>query len=144
MRLSAQLGTPLDLGMTPRGHRRVVPILGGSIEGPGLTGSILPGGADWQLIRQGDWVEVEARYTAELQAGQLVSILSSGARHGPPDVMARLLAGESPDPHEYRFRTAMHFETAEGTEFDWLNHIVAVASAIRDPSAVTIDVYEVL
>lgn len=143
-RISATLGAPLDLGVTPQGHRRVVPILGGSIEGERLTGEILPGGADWQFIREGGWVEVEARYTARAGNGRLVSIVSSGSRHGPPEVMARLLAGESPDPHAYCFRTAMRFETTEGTELDWLNRIVAIASAVRDPAAVTIDVYEVL
>lgn len=144
MHVSAALGEPHDLGETPYGHRRVVPIVGGSIHGPRLQAEILPGGADWQLIRPGGWVDVEARYTARSASGELISILSAGVRHGPPEVMRRLLAGESPEPHEYRFRTAMRFETAEEGELGWLNHIIAVASAIRDPAAVLIDVYEVL
>ena len=70
-------------------------------------------------------------------------MLSRGSRHGPDDVMARLLAGESPDPASYRFRTAMSFEAPDGSH-GWLNRIVAVASAVRHPSAVHLDVYEVV
>jgi hypothetical protein len=141
--LEATLDEPLDLGTTPHGHRRVVPVTGGRLHGPRLTGEILPGGADWQIIHPGGWAVLEARYTARADSGELISVLSRGVRHGPPEVMARLLAGESPDASEYRFRTAITFETAEDSSHAWLNHIVAVASAIREPAAVVIDIYEV-
>lgn len=108
-----------------------------------MRGEILHGGADWQVVHPDGWVTVEARYTVRTEDGQLVSIVSRGVRHGPPAVMQRLLAGESPDPAEYRFRTAISFETTEESQNGWLNHVVAVASAIRDPEAVRIDVYEV-
>jgi len=138
------LGEPHDLGHTPLGHRRVVPILGGTVSGPRIQGEIVAGGADWQLIREGGWVDLDARYTARCAGGQLVSIRSTGLRHGPPEVMRRLLAGQPTAPHEYRFRTVMRFETAEAGELGWLNHTLALASAIRQPTAVVIDAYEVL
>jgi len=141
--VAATLGEPLDLGQTPHGHRRGIPITGGRITGPRVHGEILPGGADWQVVHPDGWVTVEARYTARADDGQLISIISRGVRHGPPAVMHRLLAGESPDPSEYRFRTAILFETAEDSPHGWLNHVVSIASAIRDPDAVRIDVYEV-
>ena len=142
-RIEATLSTPIDLGVTPDGHRRVVPITGGRLHGPRVAGEILPGGADWQIVHPGGWVSVEARYTAVSQDGTAISVVSRGVRHGPPEVMARLLAGESIDPAAYRFRTAMTFEAAEASEVGWLNHLVAIASAIRDPAGVRIDVYEV-
>lgn len=141
--LDATLAEPLDLGVTPQGHRRVVPITGGRLHGPRLTGEILPGGADWQIVQRDGWVSVEARYTVRSDSGILVSIVSRGVRHGSPEVMRRLLAGESPQPDEYRFRTAVTFETAEESACGWLNHLIAVASATREPAAVLIDIYEV-
>lgn len=141
--IDATLGDPLDLGETPSGHRRVIPITGGQIAGPRMRGEILPGGADWQVVQPDGWVAVEARYTARTESGQLISIVSRGVRHGSPAIMSMLLAGESPDSSEYRFRTAIAFETTEQSDYGWLNHIVAVASAIRDPAAVILDVYEV-
>ncbi len=142
-RLDATLDTPIDLGVTPEGHRRVVPITGGRLHGPRVRGDILPGGADWQIVHPGGWVSVEARYTAVSEAGTPMSIVSRGVRHGPPEVMTRLLAGELIDPSEYRFRTAVSFETAQASEMGWLNHLLAVSSAVREPAAVQIDIYAV-
>jgi hypothetical protein len=143
VRLDATLDAPIDLGITPQGHRRVVPITGGRLNGPRLTGDILPGGADWQIVHPDGWVSVEARYTARSDDGVPISVVSRGLRHGPREVMQRLLAGERPDPSEYRFRTAITFEVEEASPHGWLNHVLAVASAIRDPDAVRIDVYGV-
>jgi hypothetical protein len=142
-RLHADLDPPLDLGITPDGHRRIVPIVGGRADGPRVTGEILRGGADWQIIQADGWVRVEARYAVRSDAGPVISIISRGVRHGSPEVMARLLAGEAPDPSTYRFRTAVSFEVDDASTLAWLNHIVAVSSAIRDPAAVHIDIYEV-
>ena len=47
------LRPPLDVGVTPSGHRRIVPITGGRIEGPRLRGDVLDGGADWQVVHPG-------------------------------------------------------------------------------------------
>lgn len=142
-RVEATLGDPLDLGHTPHGHRRVVPITGGTLSGQQLYAEILPGGADWQVVQSGGWVRVEARYTACADDGTLISIVSEGVRHGPPEVMGALLAGQSPDPASYRFRTAIRFEVSEDSAYAWLNHQIAVASAVRAPSAVLLDVYVV-
>ena len=142
--LDASLAEPIDLGVTPDGHRRIVPITGGRVHGPDVSGDILPGGADWQVIHPGGWISVEARYWVRSDDGVPISIISRGLRHGPPDVMARLLAGENPDPSEYRFRTAVTFEVAEDSSLGWLNHMLALSSAIRNPSAVRIDIYRVI
>jgi hypothetical protein len=143
-RAEVTLEEPLDLGGTPDGRRRIVPITGGRFEGPRLAADVLPGGADWQILQTGGWVRVEARYTARTDDGSLISIVSKGVRHGPPEVMTALLAGHSPDPSSYRFRTAISFETAEDSpDHAWLNHVVAVSSALRRPDAVVLDVFAV-
>jgi len=131
-----------DVGKTPHGHRRIINILGGAFAGPRLSGRILPGGADWQIVRGDGIVEVDARYTLETDDGALIYISNWGLRHGPPAVIARLGAGESVDPAEYYFRTLPVFETG-AAPYAWLNGVIAVAVGERRADAVIITVYEV-
>ena len=49
--INVQVGAPTELGQVPRGRRRIIPILGGTFEGPGIRGKVVPGGADWQIVR---------------------------------------------------------------------------------------------
>jgi hypothetical protein len=142
LRIHAELADILHFGATPIGERRVINILGGTVTGK-LNGQILPGGADWQFIRGDGAAHVEARYTIKSDSGGLVLVYSEGIRHGPPDVLARLLTGEIVDPSLYYFRTCMRFETG-AKECDWLNRVITLARGQREKNAVKLDVYEVL
>jgi len=133
----------MSLGQTPLGERRIINILGGPVTGPKLNGRVLPGGADWQIIRADGAADIQARYTIETDAGARILVSSEGLRHGPPEVMARLARGENVDPTLYYFRTVMRFETAEPA-IDWMNRILAIAHGQREARAVKLDVYEVL
>lgn len=143
LRIHAELADILQFGMTPIGERRVINIVGGTVEGPKLNGKILPGGADWQFIRADGAAHVEARYTIESDSGALILVSSEGIRHGPPEVLARLMTGEIVDPSLYYFRTVMRFETGDAT-LGWLNRILAIARGQREKNAVRLDVHEVL
>lgn len=142
LRIHAELADILQFGKTPIGERRVINILGGSVEGR-VKGKILPGGADWQYIRADGAAHVEARYTIQSDSGAYILVNSEGVRHGPPDVLSRLLTGEIVDPSLYYFRTCMRFETGD-SELDWLNRVIAIARGAREKNAVKLDVYEVL
>jgi hypothetical protein len=141
--IHAELADILHLGATPYGDRRVINILGGSVEGPRLSGRILPGGADWQIVRPDGVADLRARYTIEADGGARILVASDGLRHGPADIIARLARGEPIDPALYYFRTAMRFETADPA-LAWLNRIIALARGTREPRAVRLDVFEVL
>ena len=141
-RIHCELATILDVGPAPFGHRRVVNILGGTIAGEKLSGRILPGGADWQIVAADGAADIHARYTAESDAGALIQVDSKGVRHGPPEVLARLAKGEDVDPSLYYFRTVMRFETSDPA-LAWLNRILALARGQRETRAVRLDVYEV-
>jgi hypothetical protein len=140
--LRAEIAAPLQVGRTPEGLRRVVPITGGIVEGPRLRGRILPGGADRQFERADGVLEAEARYELELQDGTLVSVVNRGLRRAAPEVMRRLAAGELVDPDEYYFRTTPSFRAPAGPH-DWLNRSLFVAAGVRRPDSVSIVVYEV-
>jgi hypothetical protein len=137
-----EIAAPLDVGETPRGRRRVINITGGTFSGPRLSGRILPGGADWQVIRSDGIAELDARYTLETVDGALIYISNWGLRRGPPDVIARLSAGDKVDPGEYYFRTTPVFETG-APAYAWMNGIIAIAVGERRADAVIITAYEV-
>jgi len=132
----------LSLGAAPMGERRVVPLLGGEVEGPALNGRILPGGTDWQWNRADGALEIAAHYVIETPEGARIEVQSNGLRHGPPEVLARLARGEAVAPHEYFFRTLMRFTTGH-PQHEHLNRVMALARGRREARRVILDVWQV-
>lgn len=140
-RVEATLGVPLDLGDTPQGHRRIVPLIGGHFAGPDLRGTVVAGGsADWQIIRPDGAAVGDIRYTLQTDEGALLYVQARSVRHGPPEVLERLARGEDVAAAEYIFRTSTQIETS-APELRWLNDGVFVAVGGRQPSGVVYDVY---
>ena len=97
-RLEATLGEPLDLGDTAQGHRRIVPLTGGTFTGPEINGTLLPGAsADWQIVLPDGTALGDIRYTLQTDGGDLLYVQSRGVRHGSAEVLARLARGEDVD-----------------------------------------------
>jgi hypothetical protein len=143
MDLAVDVGEVVSMGAGPLGERRVVSILGGTFEGPRLRGQVLPGGADWQIVRRDGVLDIDARYALQEEAGAVVRVVSQGYRHGSSEVLAALARGEPVDPAQYFFRTIMRFETgAPGLE--WLNRTIAVATARRQARQVLLTAYQLL
>ncbi len=138
----AEVGEPLVLGRLPTGTRRIIEIVGGRFRGPSLEGEVLPGGADWQLIREDGFTEVDARYTLRTHGGQLIYVSNVGIRHAPPEIMAKLNAGETVDPANVYFRAVPKFETA-APELAWLMRSVFVSVGERYPKGVLIRFWRV-
>lgn len=134
-RFRVDLDTMLDLGGTPWGERRIIPIVGGCFEGPRLRGDILPGGGDWQIVHPDGAAEIDTRYTLRTDDEALIHLTTTGLRHGPPEVMARLRRGEDVDPRSYYFRLVCRFETGDA-RYAGLNRTIAVAAAMRDANTV--------
>jgi hypothetical protein len=140
-RLDAELDAPVDLGDTPQGHRRIIPLTSGQATGAYFDAELLPaGGADWQIVRAGGSSVADIRYTLRTTGGALLYVQSQGVRHGDPDVLARLAAGEDVDPSEYTFRTSVKIETSD-PELAWVNDGVFIAVGGRRPTGVSYDVY---
>ncbi len=140
-RLDAALGEPLDVGQTEHGHRRIVPLTGGTFVGPELSGDLIPGAsADWQVLLPDGTSLADLRYTLRTRDGAVLYVQAHGVRHGSPDVLARLGRGEDVDASEYTFRTSTHIETA-APELDWLNKGVFISVGGRQPGAVIYETY---
>ena len=142
-RFEVALGAPFELGeTTPLGRRRIFPIKGGRFHGPLVSGEILDNGADWQIVTRDGVSLIDTRYLLRLSDDALAYLRTQGFRHGPPEVVAAILRGEDVDPALYYFRVTLQFETASRA-FGWLNHTIALGSAIRQASAVVYDAYAV-
>lgn len=133
----------LEVGDTYRGRRTIVRIKGGSFEGPRLRGEVLPGTADWFLVRPDGVGEGDVRDTYRTHDGHLIFVSYRGLLRADPEVWARVMAGEPVDPAEYYFRSTPGFETASET-YGWLNGVVAVGVGRQRPMSVSYDVYEIL
>ena len=140
-RLEAALGEPLDLGDVSQGHRRIIPLTGGTFTGPELNGTLLPGvSADWQIVLRDGTTLGDIRYTLQTDDGALLYVQSRGVRYGSAEVLARLGRGDDVDASEYTFRTSTQIETAS-RDFDWLNKGVFISVGGRRQGGVIYETY---
>jgi hypothetical protein len=142
LKADIMLAAPQELGDGPHGRRRIINITGGSFRGERLSGKVLPGGADWQVIRADGVADLDARYTLETSDGALIYVRNHGYRHGPAEVLKRLSSGEDVDPSLYYMRTTPLFETGDA-RYAWLNRLICVGSGARKKSSVHLEVFEV-
>ena len=132
----ATLKPTVEIGTTSRGTRRRIDITGGQFAGPRIRGTILPGGADWQLQRADGWTEIEADYMMQADDGTLIHVRNVGLTNSRvPGVVQRYL------------RTTPSFEVPVGPH-DWLNEGIFVGTLGPPPEgtpmpAVRIRVYQV-
>ena len=140
--LRVELSSSIELGQGRVGQRRIIPIVGGVALGPDITGEVMNLGADWQTIFADGAAHLDTRYALKTDDGAVIEIVNVGTRHGPPDVMSRLAAGEDVDPTTYYMRTAARLETGD-PRYAWVNHTLFVCAGIRRASSVEIDYYKV-
>jgi hypothetical protein len=140
--VQARVAAPVVVGPTPAGLRRIVDIVEGSFDGPMLRGSILPGGADWQILRPDGVAELHAHYVLQTHDGVLIQVRNRGLRHGPDEVLRRIAEGGRVDPGEYYFRTTPVFDAPAGP-YEWLNRNIFVATAERAAWSVTLRIFRI-
>ncbi len=140
--ITARIGEVISAGETGAGVRRIIPIIGGEVKGA-VTGKVLPCGADFQIIRPNELIDLEAKYAFETDDGATVYVENKGLRFGPVDLLQKLKRGEPVDPKLIYFRTVPKFETGHD-KYRWLMQHIFVASAARHADRVVIDVHQVL
>jgi hypothetical protein len=134
---------PYQLIGGPEGaSRRVGVVPGGIFEGERLSGKILPGGNDWQMVRGDGSTLLDVKLVLETTDGALIGMTYKGIRRGPADVIDRVNKGEDVDPATYYFRTNPVFETA--SSYSWINGIIAIGAGYRTPAGVIYSLFEVL
>lgn len=139
-RITCEVNPLVSLGDTPAGERRFVALGGGTVEGPGLRGSVVEGGVDWQWRRADCVLEIAAHYVLRASDGGLIEVRSEGLRHGRAEVMAALARGEAVPASDYFFRTFVRFTTGAPA---WLhlNRTMAIAVGQREAQRVVLDLF---
>lgn len=130
--IKAKIADVIPLGETKDGKRQAIPITGGSFSGTGIKGEIIPGGADYQLVRPDGIVEIKAIYMIKTDDGAVINVENSGII--------------DPTGEKVYFRTAPKFSAPVGP-YDWLNKHLFLSSIRGDPDQpgyVFIRVYKVL
>src|ERR1700749_4626267 len=141
--ITAEIGAVTSAGEIGTGIRRIIPITGGEVKGDDINGKVCPFGADFQIIRPNELIDLEARYAFETDDGAVVYVENKGMRFGPVDLLLKLKRGEPVDPKLIYFRTVANFEP--GTEkYRWLMEHIFAPSAARHADRVVIDVHMVL
>jgi hypothetical protein len=141
--LRLDMGEAHDLGITPSGWRRMRVLPSGSLIGPRINATGLPGGLDAFLRKSDGTLHTDARLTLKTHDSQLIYLSYRGVRYGTPEVMARIEANQPVRQDEYYLRNVPTFETASAA-YEWLNRIVAVGVGRREPQAVACTIYEIL
>ncbi len=141
LELKVEVAAPVSLGRTGQGERRIVPITGGQVSGR-LTGRILPGGADDQVLGSDGVTRLDARYLIETDQGALIHVENTGLRHGPPELMERIRKGEPVDPSAIYFRCSPRFHTTAEPHL-WLTRTLFVGTGERGPQYVNLTIFEV-
>ena len=109
------LGQAIPVGETPLGRRNIIPITGGTFSGPGIKGTIIAGGWDWQLTRSDGCTQIEADYMIRTDDGVVINVVNVGALCPPePGRTGPAL-------------TQPRFEAPKG-KYDWLNRSAFVGT----------------
>jgi len=109
------LGEAVPVGNTALGGRNIIPITGGTFEGPGLRGSIIPGGWDWQLHRADGCTVIKADYMLKTDDGAIINVVNTG------------VACSGPDGKRLPIRTSPVFEAPLG-KYEWLSRSAFVGT----------------
>jgi hypothetical protein len=141
--LWVEVGMPVEVGKTPLGERRIVPITGGTVEGDGWAGTVLSGGADFQLHPGEQVSHLHATYVIQTDDGTPLYVDNTALRSGSPDDLAALARGDRVDPDRIYFRCWPRIHAPIGSHFEWLNERLCIGTGQREPNRVRIDVFVV-
>jgi len=137
LQLKVTLGETFGINNTQHGRRTVIPITGGTFEGPGLKGTILNGGADYQLANAEGRTELEAIYCIKTDDGVFIHVRNRGIIASGKDAEGK--------PAFY-FRAAPQFEAPTDSRYGWLNNALFVCAPEFTPDfkGIVLNVWKVL
>ena len=142
--LAVTIAPPVEVGHTPAGLRRMIPITGGTVTGPLVNGKVLAGGADFQLILAGGTqAHLDARYVMELDDGSRVFVQNTALRVASLENSQRIMQGLPVNPDEIYFRCQPKLE-ASAPQWAWLSESQFVGTGRRAPDGVFLSFYRVL
>ena len=119
LQLKVTLGEAFGIDKTQHGRRTVIPITGGTFEGPGIKGTIISGGADYQLNGADGRSELEAIYCIKTDDGIYIHVRNRGI----------IVSGKDANGNPtFYFRAAPQFEAPSDSKYGWLNNSLFVCA----------------
>lgn len=129
LQLQVKIAPGFNVGKTQHGNRFVIPITGGTFEGPNIKGEVLPGGADYQLQCQDlNRTELEAIYCIKTDDGVNIHVRNWG-----------IIA-------ENYFTTSPKFEAPADSKYNWLNNGIFICKpdwTKQIPDVIVLNVWRV-
>ena len=113
LQLKVTLGEAYSCGETQHGRRTIIPITGGTFEGPNIKGTILNGGADYQLANAAGRTELEAIYCIRTDDGVNIHIRNRGIIANTKDAQGN---------QSFYFTCAPQLEAPSDSKYAWLNN----------------------
>ena len=132
-----------NIGATSAGRRIVAPVDGGRFVGERLSGTVLPGGADWVTFRTDGAMLIDVRLTLKTDDDALILMFYQGIAHAPPEIMTAFNRREVVPVASVYARTTPRFETST-PKYDWINRIIAVSKGCRTAVGPMYNVFEIL
>lgn len=114
MQLRVNVSDAYSVGNVSQGKRTVIPITGGTFLGPDIRGTIIPGGADYQLQQDGRST-LEAIYSIKTDDGVNIHVRNRG-------IIATDKSGS------FYFKTAPQFEAPVDSKYAWLNNAIFICA----------------
>jgi hypothetical protein len=139
--VSLETTLPQAIGQNPHGNRQIVPVTGGSFDGPHLKGKVLPGG-DWVLERPDGVRELDGRVTWQTDDGALMYVTYRGYRAKISPALPRWMAGEPVPAEEFYHMVTLHFETS-APQYAWLEQVVVIGRGSLMPAGVSYHIFAV-
>ena len=150
LQLTVRVAKPVEAGQITHafgtGKRRIIPIIGGHVQGmargQSIEGVVLAGGADFQLVTSSTSAQLDARYILRLNDGSHIYITNSAVRTGSVADIAALVRGETVPHERIYFRCAPRFEV-ERADLAWMAQTLFIGTGARFPDRVEMVFYEV-
>ena len=141
--IDVEVSETINIGATAQGMRRVAPIRGGTVSGPGISGRVLDAGADFQRYPSADLALLEANYVLELEDGHRILVENRAVRVADPEDLAKMMNGQQVDPSRVYFRCVPELSADDSGPYAWMNRTLFVGTGERRPEGVRIDVFRV-
>ena len=141
--IDVAVDAPITIGTTVDGLRKVVPIRGGKVSGPGLSGEVLDAGADFQQYPSDTVAYLAADYVLKTDDGHHILVENRALRTGSSSDLNKLMNGEQVGPARIYFRCVPRLSADRDSPYAWLSDVLFIGSGVRSPNGVRIDIFQV-
>lgn len=136
------VGEPILVGATAQGIRLIVPILGGTLEGPDIRATVCPGGSDWIVVRPDGVSELDVRVLVRTDDCAYIYVTLRGYLTNQAEIIERVGRGETVSKDDYYFCLSPLYETSD-PRYAWLQAVVVTGPAQFHGDHVTYDAFVV-